>query len=65
MKYIDNQKEIQKSYFNESKLGGKYNRKNYDYILIDEKDNFISQDVYNDAVKYFKDIEKNNYNNEV
>lgn len=53
MTYKDRQKVIQKSFFGESKIGGIYRSRHYDHILLNEKDNFISQEVYNNAIKYF------------
>ena len=55
MNYKERQKEIQKSYFGESKLGGKYRNKHYDHFLIEEENNFICHEVYIDAKKYFEE----------
>ena len=55
MTYKDRQKEIQKSYFKNHKLGGKYGSRHYDHILVNEKENFINQEVHENAEKYFND----------
>lgn len=55
MTYKDRQKEIQKSYFKNHKLGGKYRNREYDFILKNSEDNFVDTSCFEKVSAYFKE----------